>query len=579
MPRTQTRHPVLLAALALATAIALPARAAAHDRELVLAGGSLHLCSSLAPRDCRADAGVTGTGMRGESRYRVDATGIEDARTLPLRVHGSFDGAARTAWLQSVRAAVGDGDAARDALVDALRGACVAGGVGRRCRGGHASPWERMDDASRAALLSAFERPQLDARGARLRERASLDGSRDDAGPSILRAFVERASLRSPGQRPRVAVVTASAGDPFDPVDVYLDALRQAGAEPEWWPLDAAVAAALRAPDGCAALPALRRSVLQQAGRERVFADLAARQQAACTDVAALTALPDRVQGVFFTGGDQWRLRRAFVDDAGAPLPWLATLRAAVARGDVVIGGTSAGSAVQSGGPMLGNGTSAQALRDGAHAADPPVPGCTRAKSCGALHEDALTWSPAGLALAPGLVVDTHFSERGRELRLLELLAATEHPRAIGVDETSALHLRWSGDGLVLRALGANGGWAMDASPGCEGRTRVARMHYLAPGVDWRWEDDGRMTALGALPPVAMHDAATAPPGDALADGALRAAARAIAEGRAVASQRAGDARASLVTTPETRAWTGERGTGITGLRLALSPARGCAVR
>ncbi len=297
---------------------------------------------------------------------------------------------------------------------------------------------------------------------------------------------------------PTMSPRPASAFDPFDPVDFYLDALRQAGAEVEWWPVDAALAAAVFERRDCAALPALRLDMLALPGRGRIYPDLVAQQQRACEDPEVLIALPARVQGVFFSGGDQWRLRRAFFDRDDRPNPWLQALRDAAAKGDVVIGGTSAGSAVQSSGPMITSGTTEEALKHGAIASPPPVPGCTRSGDCiGGLDEDAFTYWPAGgLGLAPDMSVDTHFSERARELRLLRLLADTGTRFGIGIDETSALHLRWRNDGnsdgfIEIRALGASGGWVFDATTECVEGVRNAQAHYIAPGTSLRWNRNG----------------------------------------------------------------------------------------
>ena len=301
MRSSPASNSVFAIAIALAVGTA-DAATATHDRELVLAGGSLHLCSSLALRDCGDGADVRGANARGESQYRIDAGGIAALRDMRLAAREGPDGDARIAWLEAAGRATRHAALSRSKLVEALRNTCVESSRARPCMRGQTSPWERLDDATRAAVLSAFEVPQLDASGMRRRERASLAGSRHDAGPAVLRTFVERAAERSPDRRPRIAVVTASAQDSFDPVDVYLDALQQAGADAQWWPIDGALAAALRNGGDCDALPALRREVLQQAGRERVFPDLAQQQLDACRDGAALATLPDRIQGVSSPG-------------------------------------------------------------------------------------------------------------------------------------------------------------------------------------------------------------------------------------------------------------------------------------
>lgn len=546
-----------LAAAPLAAQSPAPQADVSPPRELILAGGALGICSSLSPRSCAPDAQVQGAQWRVASRYSLDAAvaGARFEAVLdPLLWAGrEAQREAMAAVFADLRGEFGRQSLGETTLREALETRCVsARGRVHSCRGTARAPWLRLDDAHQAALLAALELPQVAADGARRRERVALDRGRTPHGAAILRAFVDAARLRAGGDTPRVAFVTASASDPFDPVDFYRDALAQAGAEVEWWPVDGALAAAVFGRDGapaqgCAALDALRRQHLRLSARGRVYPDLAAEQQRACADAERLRALPERVHGVFFAGGDQWQLRRAFVmGDAGdardAPNPWLIALRTAVAEGRVAIGGTSAGSAVQSGGPMLSNGTPREALRGGALASPPPVPGCTRSGDCvGGLDEDAFTyWPGGGLALAPEMVVDTHFSERARELRLLRLLADTGARWGIGVDEASALHLRWQADGSVrVHAVGAQGGWVFDArAPACEsGALQVRALHLDGTTVrSLRLAADGLRDAMrGDAATGRIEDGERDEGGDAgadaLQDGVLRTAMRRLQAG------------------------------------------------
>lgn len=545
--------PALLSRVALIAALLLApcAPAAQADppsqpqpRELFLAGGSLRLCASLSPKDCDDPSSVVDAQARSTPRYQLDEDSI-DAAADPLLWRGRD--AHRTALfavLTDLQTTLGGGPHDEDALRDALAERCVApsGRVGR-CANGNDAVWRRIDDDHRGAVLAALEQAQT-VDGVRRRERASLAHGRSAHGAEILHAFVAAARARAQGTTPRIAVVTASAFDPFDPVDLYLDAFAQAGAEVEWWPVDGALAAAVFEGHGCALLPSLRIERLRLPGRDYVYPDLVAQQDRACADPAALARLPERVQGVFFAGGDQWKLRRAFFDADDRPNAWLVALRAAVARGEAVIGGTSAGSAVQSGGPMLSNGSVEQALARGAIAAPPPVPGCARAGSCGAADENALDenaftyWPAGGLALAPALIVDTHFSERARELRLLRLLTDTGQRWGIGADETSALHLRWIDEhAFELRALGASGGWLFDAASACDGRDLRAQAYYLAPGAALQVDAQG--ARFVALPTQRRTTPEPARARDALDPGALRGLAQRIAAADSGASQRA----------------------------------------
>jgi cyanophycinase len=510
------RNPVfsggLLAGLVLAPALAAAPAAEPAQAELVLAGGALALCSSTSPGGCRDGAAPVG---RGAERYRLDA----DGRQRLAAVFG--DDPALATLLDRVSVNLGDKAVPARALEDALAAACTAG-----------CPWTRFDDYQRMGVLAAFALPQRDSRGEQLREAVSLAASRERGGVAVVAAFVAAARQRAGGATPRIAFVTASGFDPFDAVDYYTSLLREAGAEPLWWPLDAAFAATVAGDRDCAQLAARQAQQLGLPDATHRFPDHVAAQRAACaTEQAA--SLPAGLHGVFFAGGDQWRLRRAFVADDGTPYPWLQQLREAFARGALVVGGTSAGSAVQSARNMLGNGSPARALAEGVQRAAPPNPGCARAGACGTVGEDSLTvWPEGGLGLAGPFLVDTHFSERAREWRLLRALADGAAEFGLGVDETSAIQLRGDGGRYTLRAHGAAGGWLFAVRQRRCGEL-LAAASYLAPGQAVEW-------AAGALAlppqregqPMAPPDLAALPAGgDPFASGAVRAGLRHLAAG------------------------------------------------
>ena len=563
MPKTL----ILLLLVAAGGALAAPPDAPRPVPELFLAGGALRTCSDLAPTACRTPP--AGKDARAPSVFRVDEAGISRALD-PLLWAGrprAPDRVALAAMLSSVRR---DAAWARAALEDSLERHCPRSA----CIGDAATPWRRLLSDERAAILAALEVPQVDG-DVRRRERAHLAKSQQPEGVEVLRAFVAAARQRANGATPRIAVVTASAGDPFEPVDFYLDAFRALGAQAQWWPVDAALNAAVLQGGGCERLDALRREHLRLPARDRVYPDLGALQSRACLDPEATAAVPAGVHGVFFAGGDQWLHRRAFFDRHDQPNAWLLALRQATAAGTVVIGGTSAGTAVQGGAAMLSNGTSEQALSGGALARLPMDPGCGDAGRCaGGLSEDSLTyWAAGGLGLMPGWTVDTHFSERARELRLLMLMHDAKVPLAAGVDETSALHVVGSGESATFEALGAGGAWIFERLRADGRAVRAARVHYLAPGAMFR------RVAGGLEGTVLLAEAVMASPGldvpaDALDEGALRLAAQAIATGKAdTLTLRAGRGSVVLARTSASRAWRAPGGmAGITNLTLHYFP-------
>lgn len=558
MPKTL----ILLLLAATGSALASPPM----PPEFFLAGGALRTCSDLAPAACRAPPDAA--AARTPSQYRVDEDGI--ARALdPLMWRDRSDApdrAALAAMLASVRR---EQPWERTALEDALERQCPRS----ECAGDAAAPWRRLLADERAAILSALELPQLDE-GVRRRERSYLAQSLQQDGVDVLRAFVAAAAKRRPGQRPRIIVVTASASDPFEPVDFYLDAFRELGARAHWWPVDAALNAAALQGGDCDELDSLRREHLKLSARDVVYPDLGALQWRACQDPLTAT-LPELVEGVFFADGDPWLKRRAFFDNDDQANAWLLSLRKASAAGTLVVGGTGAGTAVQGGAAMLSNGDSAQALRAGALARKPMDAGCGDARRCAdGLSEDSLTYWPAGgLGLLPGWTLDTHFSERGRELRLLTLMHDAQVPLAAGVDETSALHVTGTSDAMTLETLGASGAWLFERLPADASGALAARVHYLAGGAVFT--HDGK--SLASQEELATRIRAAGKvrtPQDALEEGALRDAVQVLAAGRKKSlTLRAGSGRVTLSRTRETRAWRSPTGmAGLTHLILRYVP-------
>jgi cyanophycinase-like exopeptidase len=436
-------------------------------------------------------------------------------------------------------------------------------------------------------VLAALEQPQRDAQGARLREQVSLLASREQGGVAVIRRFVAAARQRAGGATPRIAFVTASGFDPFDAVDYYTSLFTEAGAEAVWWPLDPASAALVAKAGECDRLTALQSTELGLPDRSLVFPDLVAEQRAWCESEHRAT-LPADIHGVFFAGGDQWLLRRAFVDAEHRPYPWLVALRQAVAGGALVVGGTSAGTAVQSKTGMLGNGSPQRALIDGPIHAPPPTPGCSRSRACNGLAEDAFTvWPAGGLALSGPFLMDTHFSERAREWRLLRALADGPAHAGLGVDETSAIHLRQSGELWELEAVGASGGWLFEADKRSCG-VLSGKAHYLAPGKRLRWSAPlGLQTAAAAgpegresSPMPALPLGHPGSPEQPFGRGAVRAAVAPLALGLSHWSLDAGHARLDLARSERSVGWTGSgRHPGLPALEFRFSFAADCRGR
>jgi hypothetical protein len=139
----------------------------------------------------------------------------------------------------------------------------------------------------------------------------------------------------------------------------------------------------------------------------------------------------------------------------------------------LVVGGTSAGTAVQAGAtrnnnsvPMISNGAPKVALNRGAFAVDAPSARCSETKTCSDIkvNADDLTYRAVG---GTGLfrlgLMDTHFSERDREARLAVFSVFTGQRFAFGVDETTALlvDINQAGD-YAFEVVGQNGVFILD---------------------------------------------------------------------------------------------------------------------
>ncbi len=152
-------------------------------------------------------------------------------------------------------------------------------------------------------------------------------------------------------------------------------------------------------------------------------------------------------------GGDQSLITECFFNEDAATqtrstTPVYEALVDKFTNDDLIIAGTSAGTAVQSGIPMITEGESFEALLNPPIAliGTPPI-------------SEELYYNPlGGLGLFPYATLDTHFSERGRQGRIIRLAAATNMGLAIGIDENTGLLVKNVGKpDEFVEVLGENG--------------------------------------------------------------------------------------------------------------------------
>jgi len=274
----------------------------------------------------------------------------------------------------------------------------------------------------------------------RAKEQVLTRFNNEPASTEILNDIVKTLKLQN---NAKLLLSTASSRDPYESADFYQGLFSAYGIEATWFALTPALAKAMSNND-CANLDIYRNKLNNVFNRELVYPDLTAQELALCRKgIDNLTQEIKSAGGMMFNGGDQSLTKQVMVDpQTGKAFPWFEAI-----QNRPVLIGTSAGTAVQSGGknafgqvPMITNGTSLSALDSGAYAKAPPKQNCQQHGGCDALPHDALTYdNRGGLGSFHFGILDTHFSERGRTPRLAVLLAETGQRWGFGVDETTAL--------------------------------------------------------------------------------------------------------------------------------------------
>ncbi len=322
--------------------------------------------------------------------------------------------------------------------------------------------------------------------------------------------FVAAARAANGGKTPKIGVVTASAdAHPFADADINVDALRSAGADVVYIPMDGGMRQALDRND-CKAVDLYydsytnTRSSRSYFHSALVYPDLAALQRSFCDNRGALlNATLKDLSGIYFSGGDQARHLESFKSkDADGKYTvasaQLAILQARFDQGKLVVAGTSAGNHIQGGGhwrgkavPMLGGGDSYEALRAGFIRGNGPTLGAASPDG-GEGKYPASSYELGGLGFFQLGLLDSHFSIRTREGRLVRLTQQSGMDYGFGIDENTALvvsqpdtqgttHLSVTGAAGVLivdvRSATATGHGTVGAYA-VEG----VRLHYLSAG-------------------------------------------------------------------------------------------------
>lgn len=162
---------------------------------------------------------------------------------------------------------------------------------------------------------------------------------------------------------------------------------------------------------------------------------------------------------IFFTGGDQLRITSQVGDS-----PLFTCMREIYWKGGVIVG-TSAGAAAMPETMLVGG------------------------KSDTSQRVSALEMAP-GLALIGGVVIDSHFAERGRMGRLLGAVAQNPRNLGLGIDEDTAIIVECddtftvAGSGAVYAVDGADITYSSFSEKNPEGVISIydVKLHVLAQG-------------------------------------------------------------------------------------------------
>ncbi|MDV6316674.1 cyanophycinase [Idiomarina sp. HP20-50] len=458
-----------LSLAALSLLFSMPSNAADSDtyRHLLLAGGGLTVCSSFASDNCDDVDWIDKDTMRTDRYLNLS----KKFRSIATQE------AVWPSYREETRLQVAK---ALELIHDRINEDIVPERVFLRefTRRATQQLYNSLSEAEWNRIIDLLELPVPNS----VREVVNLDENIKGESKAIFQRFVEMAdSLNDEDEKPTIYFLTSASRNPYGEIDFYKSVFEQLGAEVHWLPLDSALVKAQR--EGrCDELATIQQQVLGAYERDRVHSQRYKEQVAFCKEPEAAARMIADADGLFFNDGQQNLTRSTFLKANNGPSDILQMMIAEVQQKELVIGSTGAGTAVLTSKPMISNGTSAQAIKEGAIASDPPPFGCDLDMTCPPnVGPDSLTYHPlGGLSLFHYATLDTHFSEKGRFGRLLRLAAATSTPLSLGIDEKTAMLVNLESGDFDL--IGERGVFFVEDARGTE--TAVAgTFHYLVSGA------------------------------------------------------------------------------------------------
>lgn len=459
-----------------------PASAAESDadyRHLLLAGGGFGVCSSFASDHC-------------DNVDWIDKDSMRTDRYLNLSKKFRSKATAESLWpayREDTRQRVAD---ALELIHNRLKEDIVPERVFLRefTRRATHRLYNSLSEAEWNRIIDVIELPVPKS----IHEVVNLDENLAGESKAIFQRFVSMASgISDDPDKPTLYFLTAGSRNPYGAIDFYTSVFEQLGAEVHWLPLDSAVVKAQR--EGrCEELAQIQQNELGTYERDRVHSARFSEQVDFCKNSDATAKMLADADGLFFHGGDSNRIRSTFIKPNNELTDTLKTVIARVQQKELIVGGTAEGVSVLTSKPMLSNGTTEQALKEGALASDPPPFGCDLDMTCPPnVGPDSLTYHPlGGLSLFHFATLDTEFSENGRQGRLIRLAAATSTPLSIGIDKNTAMAINLESGAFDL--LGERGAFFVENAHGTENAV-AGTFHYLVSGASGVISPYGLQTA------------------------------------------------------------------------------------
>ena len=299
--------------------------------DLLLAGGGLKTCSSMAPKNCTKKSFSENEKI--QITYRLGKKNIQKfVETKAFQSISQSEKDALYSLLMNIYADQGEREMSRSQLRSAFKSADAL------------SVYQELSDPLYYALLDSLEVLQTDNAGQRKKERVSLAYNKAKASVAIYEAFTRQATLRMPKEqdKPQIVVVTASSRDPFEVADFYQSVFENTGAKVVWLPIDKTLQDALELEAmgfaGCEKLSEIRANN-NSFYREAIYPARTEFQKSICDDPQLAVDIIDNSQGIFFNGGDQSLTLAALKNADGTDNLFMAAIRAQHAKGAMIVGG------------------------------------------------------------------------------------------------------------------------------------------------------------------------------------------------------------------------------------------------